>query len=172
MFLGIPDRFIHQHRCHSVVLHPWVNGQVNNVQTFCLMKLLCPARIQIVTAFDKIIKGMKRRILLDQIQIILQGSLRFCQQKMKQIGISVSYSGSCAKQMFKSSSNLGKSSFFTRYNLSLSIFFSGFPRHLSYCFCIESAKFSFTVRYISSKVTSVILYCFSIAFSIAATSAL
>ena len=27
------------------------------MQSFCLMKLLCPARIQVVTAFDKIIKG-------------------------------------------------------------------------------------------------------------------
>ena len=135
---------------------------------------------------------MKRRILLDQIQIILQGSLRFCQQEMKQIvglrligyhqhavkffavrknltcfiefihiaveqlrhqtfshirirDLSVSYNGSCAKQMFKSSSNLGKSSFFTLYNLSLSIFFSGFPRHLSYCSCIGCTKCSFTV---------------------------
>ena len=41
------------------------------MQSFCMMKLLCPARIQVVTALDKIIKGMKRRILLDQMQIEL-----------------------------------------------------------------------------------------------------
>ncbi len=56
-----------QKSCRNpMMLHLRINCQIDHVEPAILMKLVCPVRIQIVSALDKIVKRMQRRIFFYQ----------------------------------------------------------------------------------------------------------
>ena len=85
MFLGIVYDFIHQNFGQSVVLVPGVYCQIDYMESFCLVKLVGPAGIQIIFTLNEIPEGFQAGVFFDQPAVSGNCSSGFCETVLQNI---------------------------------------------------------------------------------------